>query len=197
METTFKISKAKEYIVIEYVTGLKVPMSTWTNFLASTAKDARKTIKWIRDMEDGVKKNLAENGIKLDYKLIILKYLTAIDSIASGIDIRSKMSVEELSDRFVYGYKQKYDQAVKTVEETFEFFNKAKHNESYNTHWMRYEKYNDLVAEYQLDFPKIGIDDFGKDELKEIARLSKEMLDTLIKYNKENDTNENTSNTSN
>lgn len=185
METTFKISKAKEYIVIEYVTGLKVPMSTWTNFLASTAKDARKTIKWIRDMEEGVKKNLVENGFKLDYKLIILKHLTAIDSIASGIDIRSKMSVEELSDRFVYGYKQKYDQAVKTVEETFEIFNEVKGTTSYSKDWRRYEKYNDLVAEFHLDFPKIGMDDFGKDELKEMSRLANEMLEILIKKNKE------------
>ena len=185
METTFKISKAKEYIVIEYVTGLKVPMSTWNNFLASTAKDARNTIKWIRDMEEGVKKNLAENGINFDYRLIILKYLTAIDSIASGIDIRSKMSVEELSDRFVYGYKQKYDQVIAECEEIFNKFNEVKGNSSYLENWRDYDKFNSLVREYLLDYPQIKNSDFENDEFRNMSRLANEMLEILIKKNKE------------
>lgn len=184
METSFKVKKAGKFIDIQYITGIKLPMSTYDNVLVTSAKEGRKLIKFIRNFEDGVRKCLVKEGIDLDYRLIIVKHLGAVDSISSGFDIRSKMSIEELSERFVFGFKRIYDTMLDDVEETFKFFNEVKNDSSYTKNWKRYDKYNEYVRDYDLDYPKISMDDFNNDELKNISRLSSEVLELLIKERK-------------
>ena len=184
METSFKIKKSGKFIDIQYITGIKIPMSTYDNVLVSSAKEGRKLINFIRNFEDGVRKCLVKEGIDLDYRLIIVKHLGAVDSISSGFDIRSKMSIEELSERFVFGFKRIYDTMLDDVEETFKLFNEVKNNSSYTKNWKRYDKYNEYVRDYDLDYPKISMDDFNNDELKNISRLASEALVLLIKERK-------------
>lgn len=184
METSFKIKKAGKFIDIQYITGIKLPISTYDNVLVSSAKEGRKLINFIRNFEDGIRKCLVKEGIDLDYRLIIVKHLGAVDSISSGFDIRSKMSIEELSERFVFGFKRIYDTILDDVEETFKFFNEVKNNSSYTKNWKRYDKYNEYVRDYDLDYPKISMDDFNNDELKNISKLASEALDLLIKERK-------------
>ena len=201
METKFKISRVKglsQYIDIQYLTGIKLPLSADDNIFVTSAKEGRKLIQMIRDLENRVRTILSEREIDLDYRLIIVKHLKAIDSIASGIDIRSHMSIDELSERFVDGYKFKYDQVIAECEDIFDEFNKVKGNSSYGKNWRVYDKFNDLVRDYNLDYPMIKYEDFEDDELRNMSRLASEALDALIKKRKkQNDTNENTSNTSN
>lgn len=184
METSFKVKKYKQYFDIQYVTGLKLPYMTEDSFLGSDKQGTRKTINLIRKMEEGIKKVLVSEGLDFDYKFIILKHLNAIDSIASGIDIRSKMSVEELSDRFVWSFKRKYDEVLAEVQGTFDYFNDVKTKSTYLTDWRRYDNYNSLVKSYMLDFPIITSEDFVKDELTNMSRLATEALDELIAYRK-------------
>lgn len=187
METSFKIKKSGRYIDIKYITGIKIPMNIYDNILVSSAEDGRRLIKFIREFEDGVKKCLVKENISLDYRVIIAKHLLAIDSIASGLDIRSKMTIEELSERFVFSFKRIYDTMLDEVEETFKFFNKVKNDSSYMQNWKQYDKYNEYVKEYCLDYPNISTDDFKDDELKNMAKLSHDMLELLInKMKKQN-----------
>lgn len=182
METTFKISRVKgmrQYINIKYDTGLNLFLTN-DNIFVTSAKRGRILIRMIRNLEDRIRTILSEREIDLDYKLIILKHLNAIDSIASGFDIRSGMSIDELSERFVDGYKYKYDQVISECEEIFDKFNKVKGNSSYLANWRDYDKFNNLVKEYHLDYPQIKNDDFENDELKNISRLANEMLELLI-----------------
>jgi hypothetical protein len=197
METTFKISRINQYIDIKYVTPIKLPMMTNDNIFVNSAKEGRKFIQLVRDLENRIRTLLNEKEIDLDYRLIIVKHFRAIDSIASGFDVRSHMSIDELSERFVDGYKLKYDQVIAECEDIFDKFNEVKDNTSYMQNFREYDKFNQMVDEYKLDYPQINSDDFGKDELKNMSRLANEMLEILIKKRKENATNENTSNTSN
>jgi hypothetical protein len=160
-------------------------MSTNNNVFVTSAKEGRNLIKFIRDFEGGIRKCLVKERIDLDYRLIIVKHLGAVDSIASGIDIRSKMSIEDLSERFVFGFKRIYDTMLDDVEETFKFFNEIKNNSSYMKNWKRYDKYNEYVRDYNLDYPKISMDDFEDDELRNMSNIASEILDLLIKKNKE------------
>jgi hypothetical protein len=184
METSFKVKKYKEYFDIQYVTGLNLPYMTNDNFLATNKQWAKKTIDLIRKMEEGIKKVLVEEGLNFDYRFITLKHLNAIDSIASGIDIRSKMSIEELSDRFVWSFKKKHDEVLAEVQATFHYFNDVKSKSSYLVDWRRYDRYNGLIKTHMLDFPSIKNDDFAIDELKNLNKLASEALDSLIEYNK-------------
>lgn len=184
METTFKISKAGKYIDIKYIVGIKLPMSVYDNVLVSSAKEGRKLIKLIRDFEKGVKEELVKQGVDLDYRMIMIRHLQVIDSIASGLDIRSKMSVAELSDRFVFGYNRMHESMIDEVEETLKYFNEVKAESSYMKDWRRFDKYNEYIRDYSLNYPQISMDDFGKDPLKKMEALANEMLETLIKDRK-------------
>lgn len=184
MTTTFKVKRYKEYFDIQYVTGLKVPMSVSDNFLASNKQEARKTIEMIRKMEKWILIFLAEKELYFDYRLIVLRYLTAIDSIASGLDIRSKMSTKDLAERFVISYKLDYDEALKEINGTLEYFNQVKNDSTYLRDWRRYDNYNELIRKYMLDYPTIKSDDFKNDELTNMSRLASEALDSLIAYRK-------------
>ncbi len=188
METKFKISRVKgmrQYIDIKYVTGLNLSLSIDDNVFVRSAKEGRKLIQMVRDLENRVRTVLSEREIDLDYKLIIVKHFKAIDSIASGFDIRSRMSIDELSERFVDGYKFKYDQVIAECEEIFNKFNEVKGNSSYLENWRDYDKFNSLVREYLLDYPQIKNSDFENDELRNMSRLANEMLEILIKKNKD------------
>lgn len=187
METTFKISRVKglrQYINIKYDTGLNLYLTN-DNIFVTSAKSGRRLIRMIRNLEDRIRTILSEKEIDLDYKLIIVKHLNAIDSIASGLDIRSGMSINELSERFIDGYKYKYDQVISECEEIFDKFNKVKGNSSYLANWRDYDNFNNLVKEYHLDYPQIKNDDFENDELKNMSKLTDEILELLIKKRKE------------
>lgn len=184
METKFKISRVKKYIDIKYVSGINLPLSASDNVFVSSAKEGRKLIQMIRDLENRIRTIFSEREIDLDYRLIIVKYLRAIDSISSGFDIRSGMSIDELSERFVDGYKFNYDQVIAECEEIFDTFNKVKGNSSYLDNWRVYDKFNSLVRDYNLDYPQIKNDDFDNDELKNMSKLADEMLELLIKKRK-------------
>jgi len=180
METTFKISRHKEYINIEYIAGIKIPFTMFTNVFVSSAKEGRNLVSYVRNLEDEIKKNLELMGYDLDYRLIIAKYIQVIDSIACGLDIRSKMKVQEVAERFVRGFKEKYDEAVKEAEETLAYFNEVKDTKTYIMDWKRYDKYNELVNNFMLKMPKISSDDFKNDELTNMLESTKDIL-TLIK----------------
>jgi hypothetical protein len=184
METTFKVKKSGKYIDIQYITGIKLPMSVYDNCLVSTVKEARHLIDFIRKMENGIKENLAEKGLDLDYRLIVIKHLQAIDAIASGIEIRSKLSVKELSERFVSGFKIKMDEILAECETTFKIFNEIKDNTHYYENGRLYDKFNEYVRDYNLPFERIKLEDFGKNILDDLIKKSDEMLQFLINERK-------------
>lgn len=184
METTFKVKKSGKYIDIQYITGIKLPMSVYYNCLVSTVKEARHLIDFIRKMENGIKENLAEKGLDLDYRLIVIKHLQAIDAIASGIEIRSKLSVKELSERFVSGFKIKMDEILTECNSTFKIFNEIKDTTHYYENGRLYDKFNEYVRDYNLPFERIKLEDFGKNILDSMIQKSDEMLQFLINERK-------------
>lgn len=184
MKTSFKVKKSGNYIDIKYIAGIEVPITSYDNFLASNKKGAIATIDLIRKLEVEIQEILVQNQEDLDFRWIILRHIHAIDSIASGIDLRSGLPISELADRFVYGYKVTRDRINKECLETLKFFNENKETTSYMMNWRIYDKFNRDIKSFYLPYESINMDDFQKDELKNISSLVDDMLETLIKTKK-------------
>lgn len=184
METSFKVKKSGKYIDIQYISNLKTQIRIFDNILVSSAKEGRVLISTIRKYEESFKKNQVYLDNGFDYRLIILKYLKAIDAIASGLDIRSRIPFEEMSERFIDSYKYLFDYTIKECNETYEYYLKVKNNSSYAKDWRRYDKFNENIIDFNLDYKKIDYNDFDDDELRNMDKLAKQALDLLILKNR-------------
>ena len=121
---------------------------------------------------------------KLPFKvdLVMLIYFPVIDSISSGLDIRSKMSSEEIAVLFVNGYKKKYNEALEFCNSVIKRYVDGAYMESYTKHWRDYDKHNELVDEFQLDLRKFEDSDF-KINLEILNKKASELIDMLFKKN--------------
>lgn len=177
-ETYLKASKKGNYIQIDYVTNIEIP-STYNKYVwCINVKMARLFINKVKEIETHVKQILIKECFNYDFRLIMTLHLNAIESISSGIDIRSNMSSEDLANRFVYGYDKRYKEAFKICNETIDYVDKIGKFHSYMKDWRRYEKHNNLVNEFKLPCKKLNIQDFLVDELKSIENS----LDNILNY---------------
>jgi hypothetical protein len=180
METSFKASKKTKYFQIDYVTGLEdTPVQYHKHVWCLNKEHAKAFIKRVKEIETHVKEILLKDELSYDFRLIISLHLEAIENISCGLDLRSKMTSEDLADRFVYGYHKKYQEAHTFCKDTLEFFETEGKLYTYCKNWRRYDKHNDLVREFRLPFKKLGWDDFHVDHLKNMAEAM-EKLDELI-----------------
>lgn len=105
--------------------------------------------------------------------------MQAIDAIASGLEVRSKMSIEELSERFVWSFNKKMTEIKAECESTFKLFNEVKDDTHYYQNGRLFDKFNEYVRDYDLPFKTINIDDFGKNILETMSGKIDEMLEML------------------
>jgi hypothetical protein len=187
METTFKISrKLVKYIQIEYVSNLpKKPWFCEDHIWFSTAKEGRKFVDMVRKLEVGIKKEIKENNYGFDFRLVIHKYLKVIDSISSGLDVRSKLSIDVLSEGFTSGYNNQRNEAIKYCDETFIHIKENYETIRYEHNWKDFDKVNVLIDEFLLDYEKISDKSFKTNTLDELNKMSGEILELLIKKRKE------------
>lgn len=178
METSFKVSrKLNKYIQIDYVTGLDYTPIHYHKYVWCLNKQiARTFIQRVKEIETHVKEILAKDQMSYDYRLIMSVFLEVIDNIATGLDIRSKMTSLELAERFVFSYDVKYKDAHKFCEDTLAHVEAKGKFGSYMQEWKRYDRHNELVKEFNLPFKQLGLDDFRKNELKNIEHSLDEML---------------------
>lgn len=178
METSFKVSRQlNKYIQIDYVTDLGyMPVQYHKYVWCLNKQNARTFIQRVREIETHIKEILAKDKMSYDYRLIMCLFLNAIDNIATGLDIRSKMTSLELAERFVFTYDVKYKEAHKFCEETLTYVETEGKFTSYMKDWRRYDRHNELVKEFRLPFKQLELKDFGNDELKNIEHNLDKML---------------------
>lgn len=186
METTFKFSrKMGQYIQIDYVTDLKaLPWFTYGHVWVSTANEGRVFISMVRKLEEGIKKEIIDKNYDFDFRLVILKYLSVIENIASGLDIRSKLSIQELVEGFSFGYNQKRNEAKEFCEAQIQYAKDNYETETYMKNWRKYDKANSFIREYHLPFKLMEGDFFKSDTLDELLAKTNELLDKLIEKRK-------------
>ena len=185
METSFKVSrKLSKYIQIDYVTGLDYTSIQYHKYVWCLNKQiARTFIQRVKEIESHVKEILAKDRLSYDYRLIMSLFLEVIDNIATGLDIRSKMTSLELAERFVFSYDVKYKDAHKFCEDTLAHVETKGKLSSYMQDWRRYDRHNELVKEFKLPFKELCRDDFRNDEFKNMEQ-SLEVMHKLIDENK-------------
>jgi hypothetical protein len=181
METSFKFSrKLNKYIQVEYITGLDyVPVGYHKYTWCLDKKSARDFIQRFREIETHVKEIIDDKKLGFDYRIIMYKFLSAIDSISTGLDIRSSFSNLELADRFVLSYENSYKEAFTFCKDTLEHVEVEGKFDSYMKDWKRHDKHNELVREYNLPFKSLNLEDFQVDHLKN-ALEAVEFLNKLI-----------------
>lgn len=184
METSFKVSrKLGKYIQVDYVTGLEYIPSRYHKYVwCLDKKHARTFIQRVNEIETHVKEYLANQKMSYDFRLIMCLFLNTIDNIATGLDIRSKMSSLELAERFVFTYDVKYKEAYKFCEDTLNHVETEGKYESYMKDWRRYDQHNDLQKEFLLPLKKLSLEDFRVNELKNIESSLDEMLKIIKKH---------------
>lgn len=183
--TSFKVSKKGKYFQIDYISNLPyLPINYWGYIWSLNKSQARKFIEIVRDVEKFSQEIIKRDSLKIDYRLLVLMHLKAIDSISTGIDIRSGKSNLELAEDFVWSYNKKYNEAQLECLETREYFEKDGKSSSYMKNWRKYDKYNELIREFYFDLAPIGMNDFEDDELKNMEVSLDKMLE-LIKSIKE------------
>jgi hypothetical protein len=185
MDTSFKFSiKLSKYIQVDYITGLDyIPMGYHKYAWFLDKKRARNFIQRFKEIETHVKEIIDDKKLSFDYRLIMCKFLQAIDSISDGFDVRSDISSIELADRFVSSYENSYKEAFTFCKDTLEHVEVEGKFDSYMKDWRRYDKHNGLVREYNLPFKSLNLEDFQVDHLKSALESVDAMLKILNERN--------------
>lgn len=193
MESKFTKKQGDKYLEVTYNHGLELK-SHRLKFNASqyctNETDAEVFIKRAESIEKELDKVLLENKSYHNAGRIMLMYMQAIEAIASGIEIRSKLKDDELARRFFEGYNTKHLEAVAFCEKTMEMYNAGGKDEGYSTHWRDYDKLNELIDEYNLGFKKLSMDDF-KVSFSSMNDNMSDILQKLIDLNKDKEENPN------
>ena len=183
MKTTFDREIKGEYIYLTYnpkIEGLSSSLDYNATQLFTKEEDINKFVDTVLKLELLIDRELVKNKYSYNRRLIILTYMNAIESISSGLDVRSKLSLSEIAERFVSGYNDKYKEALAFCSETLEHVQKVNDDETYTKDWKRYDKHNDLVKEYKLNHKLIKDEDF-KINLAYLAKVTSEALDFFNK----------------
>lgn len=187
METKFTKKPTEKYIEVTYVTNVE-NLCHRLKYNAtqpeSTEERADNYIAKVHAIEPLVEAENAKRGSICKPELIMLTYLPMINSIASGIDVRSKMSNQEIAEVIVDSYYNRYNNAIGFCKQIMEMYDGGERKEGYTKHWKDYDKYNELIEEYQLEqFNKLTDDSFDI-SLSSLSKQADAFLKTLIEINK-------------
>lgn len=174
-----KVSKVGKYYNVKYLSNLPyVPISSYDSMLHLNRLSAETFIVAIHSFKNEIEKQLIKYEFEYKVDALIICYLQSIDSYASGIDIRSKMKIEEVAERFVLGYHDKYTKAINFCNETLKYI-ADNQDTSYMQNWKRYDEHNMYRRNYYLTVDEINMDSFKKNELKTIGELLDKMRDII------------------
>ena len=186
METKSTKTPTDKYIEVTYITGIEKPCMR-LRFNAtqpeSTEEGADNYIAKVHAIEPLVEAENDKRGSICKPELIMLTYLPMINSIASGIDVRSKKSNQEIAEVIVDSYYNRYNNAINFCKQIMEMYDAGARKEGYGKHWRDYDKYNELIEEYQLEqFNKLTMDSF-EINLSSLAKKADALLQALIEKN--------------
>lgn len=186
-EKNFKVSKCKKYFqthILKFKPGnvtISVNMSTMQ--LHQNREATEKYMKFVLDMEKAVKKELDSKNLGHDPMKVIVFRLNAVSSWADGIDMRSNWPIEEHAELLVYWYDKGYNEAKENCESTLAVI--KENPVPYIANWRAHDKYSQDNKLFELGMEELD-EYYGEDPLDKMRELSNQMLELLIKENKEN-----------
>jgi hypothetical protein len=167
----FTVNKRGEYYNLEYI-GFENPNIVFkihksNNLYFNTKKQVLDFISYVIKLE----KELDALNSKHNTQKLIRFYLRQIESISSGLDIRSKWTIKEFAEVIVNWFDTRYDEAVVFCQDTITWT--IENDCNILTDWRRFEKHDRFVKIFELDFP----------ELDRLLEKSKELLELIKKSN--------------
>lgn len=186
METTLSKKQVGKYIEVTYNANLD-KLSSKLKYNATqpciSDEEAENFISKVKAIESIIEKDLSARKLSYKTPLIILTYLPMIESVASGLDIRSNRSNEDIAAMLVLGYDRIYNDAVLFCNQMINMYEEVGKTESYGKNYKNYDKHNELVEEFQLDLRTFKMDDF-KTSFKSMNLQLDEILALLKEENK-------------
>jgi hypothetical protein len=173
--TKFSVSKKGKYFELKYFNSKDI----W----CSTRNSVETLIVTILQYEELFKELIKKYNFDFSEKDVIDQYFEVLDSIASGLDIRSKMPPEELAYRFIISYNDKLNDAKIFCLETLKFIDESSEKDTYNKDYKRYDKCNDLNTKFKFGLPMITMDSFKINPFKMMGEAL-DLLNELIKKRK-------------
>lgn len=189
MELIFEKGVNGKYSTLSIKHGIdKLPsnLDFNSNVYCINDTEADKLINYSNELNKHIHDTLKVKELSFNPMLILLTYFQAIDSIASGLDVRSNISFSDLAERFVDGYEKSYNEALEFCQKTKKHASENL-NESYMKNWKNYDRANELVKLYQLDESLlINYDDFNI-SLKKLLNSGIDLLELLKAENANNE----------
>ena len=138
---------------------------------------ARRLIKSVHDLEAMADKYITEKALAFTKEDVVAYWFASLDSISTGIDMRSNTKFAEIGDKFITRYHELYNENKQFCLDIHTFIETSDETESYLKDWKRYDKCNQLNYKFKFGFPQITMESFKRDELKNMLQLTGEILD--------------------
>lgn len=186
VNTSFTKTPADKYLEVSYNTDIgKVCLTL--EYRATQAltneENANVFIERAKILENLVLQELIARKLPYKTELIMLTFMDAVESISSGIDVRSKMKNDELAVMFVMGYEKKYNETLTFCNDTIKMFEETGRKESYMKRCKIYDSHNEFVDEFQFNIRKFGMSDFEV-SLDTFYNAADNLLQSLIEKQK-------------
>lgn len=175
----FKVTKVGKYFDIAYlgyisdVSEFKFPC--FNNIWLGNAENARNYINYINNLEIIIDKIDKEH----DTKKIIRFYLNIIDSILSGIDVRSSLSIEEVAELLVTYFTKRYQDTLKKCDN----IRQGVIDGEIKRYDRKIEDYNDKNELFGFGLESLD-GYFNTPTLSEITEGASKLLDEMIELSK-------------
>ena len=178
----FSVHKAGKYYSVKYH-GYPNPSMMFdvrnpNHVYQSSRAEVEKYIEYVVETEKEVVKYLHSNELSYHPGMLVRRVLQFIDSLASGLDIRSGWSHEKMAQVIVDSYHR---QVTEALEKCAEIKTRAFIEDGQTIFKdVDYEEYQSLRSKYELD-----IEDLSKYEtscgkaLKDLVAATSEMLDKV------------------
>lgn len=182
----FTVNKRGQYYNLMYI-GFEDPNYVFkihqrNNVWFNTKTEVLGFISYVTKLEEFL------NGLMLtshNPKKIIRFYLKLVEAVASGLDVRSSWTIEDLGEILLKSFNTKYNEALTFCQDTLKWIEENDCNML--TDWRRFEKYNMNVNIFELDLPILTeeYEHFGEDSLDKVIKLTNDMLALLDKTKKD------------
>lgn len=182
----FKVSKCKKYFqthILKFKPGnITVEVNMPTMNLHRNRVSAEKYMKLVLDMEKEVAKQLKKDKLSHDPMKIIVYSIRSIESWSDGFDIRSDLPIERQAKLVIGWFCGAYDKAKEACETTLAGL--KENPVPYIANWKAHDKYNKDNKLFELGMEELD-QYYGEDPLDKMMELSNQMLELLIKENRE------------
>jgi hypothetical protein len=186
-DKNFKVSKCEKYFkthIIKFKPG-NVTVKTWmsTMQLHQDRASTEKYMKLILDMEKEVSKKFKNRKVSHDPLKAVIHSLRIVASWADDFDIRHNLPIDEQAELVANWFCNAYDKAKENCESILSDLKEKP--VAYIHNYREHDKYNIDNKLFELGMDELD-EYYKEDPLEVVQEKANEMLELLIKQNKEN-----------